>query len=98
MNHSVQYLLQVVTALAHFCAAADCSSAWVTAAMVSSGFSSMIQCPASLMITIVGLEETSFTCAPSALPFAFSPPIDATGIGSLVLPSSAKSPAVFRKD
>ena len=66
----------------HFCAVPDCASARVTAAMVSSGLSSMIQCPEPLMITTVGLGEMSFIWAPSASPFAFSPPIDVTGIGS----------------
>src|SRR5439155_12106389 len=69
--------------LHHFCAVADCSSAWITAAMVASGCSSIIQWPEFLMITTVGLAEINLICAPSAAPLAFSPPIDATGIGSV---------------
>ena len=50
------------------------------------------------MITIVGLAEMSFICAPRASPLAFSPPIEVTGIGSCVLPKAPNSSAVLRND
>src|SRR5438552_5641392 len=48
----------------------------VSAAIVSSGRSSRIQCPVSLRTTTVTSEATSFACAPSASPNDFSPPIE----------------------
>jgi hypothetical protein len=41
--------------------------------------------------TDLAFVATSFTCLPSASPFAFSPPMASTGIVSLVCESWAKS-------
>jgi hypothetical protein len=43
---------------------------------------------------VVTSDPTSFAYAPSAAPFAFSPPIDSTGMFNLVRDSSSNSLAV----
>ena len=70
----------------------------ISASMVACGRSSISQCPVSGRTTIVALVATSLICRPSASPFAFSPPIERTGIVSVVRENCAKSFAAFWKD
>jgi hypothetical protein len=61
---------------------------------VSSGRSSISQCPVSFKSTAVTVVATSFICGPRIAALAFSPAMDRTGIVNLVLAICAKSFAV----
>jgi hypothetical protein len=65
----------------------------ISASAVACGLSSMIQWPVFGSTTDLAFVATSFTCSPRAAPFALSPPIESTGIVSLVCDSRAKSVA-----
>src|SRR6516225_9323831 len=66
----------------------------ISAFMVSSGRSSISQCPVSFRSTWVTEVATSFICGPRIAALAFSPAIERTGIVSFVLAICAKSFAV----
>ena len=68
-----------------------CYRNFISASVVSFGFSSRIQCPVSFSTIMVALLATIFICCPNNVPFAFSPPIASTGMDSLVLDSWEKS-------
>src|SRR6266852_5837427 len=69
-----------------------------SASVVPLGFSSITQCPVLGSTTDVAFVATSVICLASAAPFAFSPPIDSTGIVSFVCENVAKSVAACWKD
>src|SRR6266436_6628656 len=67
---------------------------FISASIVPRGFSSMSQCPVFSRTIAVTSTATVFVCCARALPFAFAPPMERTGIVSLVRDSSSKSFAV----
>src|SRR5580704_12158477 len=66
----------------------------ISACIVSSGRSSMSQCPVSFKSTVVTVVATSFICWPRIVALAFSPAIDRTGMVNFAFAISAKSFAV----
>ena len=67
----------------------------INASMVSSGRSSISQCPVSFRSTAVTAVATSFICEPRIAALAYSPAMDRTGTVNFVFAISAKSFAVF---
>ena len=66
----------------------------ISASNVSSGRSSMSQCPVSFKLISVTVVATSFICRPRIAALAFSPAMERTGILNFALAICAKSFAV----
>src|SRR6266852_3689828 len=64
---------------------------FISAAVVSLGCSSRIQCPAFFSTMTVTSVATNFICCPRTSPSDFSPPIDNTGMVNFVCASCTKS-------